>query len=111
MTGFLQPGRCQAVVIKVTTFDLACDLQFNVSCKLVDQTQIEEREKSLMQYLERQKVVNELFTVTEKGEYYEVRVTKVSKRRVLIIALRGTRQLSFLNLKQRIKLCPCECEL
>lgn len=48
--GYLQPGQTQAIILTITSFDVPCEIQLNVSCKFLDETQMEKHETSLQYY-------------------------------------------------------------
>lgn len=56
--GFIQPGQTHAVTLKITSFDVPCSIQLNVSCRFLDETQKAEHENSLQTYYNQTRTVD-----------------------------------------------------
>lgn len=72
--GCLQPGETQAVTLKITSFDAPCDIQLNVSCKFLDETQEAQHEASLQAYY-KQKRSADTYEYPEKPSNISRRVS------------------------------------
>lgn len=66
--GKLEPGRTAPVTIKLTSFDVPCEMRLNVPCKFLDETQYSEHQASLMAYYDRSRKSQLLFEYTENNE-------------------------------------------
>lgn len=66
--GYIQPGQTKPVIIKLTTFDVPCEMQLNVPCKFLDETQNALHQTSLMAYYQRNRKSTEMFEFPERSE-------------------------------------------
>lgn len=77
--GYLKPGEIQAITLKITSFDMPCKMQLNLSCKFLDETQKAEHEASLQAYYHQQRLASDAITqnqahrlvsTSNEGQYF-----------------------------------------
>ncbi|XP_045473305.1 cilia- and flagella-associated protein 65 [Harmonia axyridis] len=66
-SGIIEPDEVIAILLKVKSFEIPAISTINMSCELVDITQNERHKKSLQEYQERQKEIEQYFMIDEKG--------------------------------------------
>lgn len=74
--GVLQAKESHAIRIKISAFDLPCQMRVNASCELYDLTQEKLHQESLAEFELKNEKIEDEFTITEKG--IEIPVSKPS---------------------------------
>lgn len=65
--GALEPKESHAIRIKISAFDLPCQMRINIPCELYDLTQEKLHEESVAEFQLKNETIKDEFTITEKG--------------------------------------------